>query len=362
MTIDGAEAAPRHSLAPAGAASPPHSGTRLGHVVRGVLWSGLAALVAAVALGIWGDWGQLAAAFGRFSWTAIPIAVALTLVNYVLRFGKWHYYVRQIGARPTLRDSALIFTGGFALALTPGKSGELLKAYLLHRRCGAPAWKAAPISLAERATDGLAVLILAGVGLSIAWRSLWPALATVVAACAGCGALAFLATATRRQPEATRRGDPSAGRGVINLVLRRLRERPLVARLLTRLRESGDGAAAILDPRSLAVAVALGVVSWGAETVALWYTLVAFGVPATFELFGAALTALNAGTLAGALSLLPGGTGAAEATIAAVLVQHTDREIAAAATLIIRLCTLWFGATLGIGALLALRKSLVPPA
>jgi uncharacterized protein (TIRG00374 family) len=70
--------------------------------------------------------------------------------------------------------------------------------------------------------------------------------------------------------------------------------------------------------------------------------------------------ALSAGTLVGAVSLLPGGAGAAEATIAAVLSQQTTREVAAAATLLIRLCTLWFGALLGIGALVMLRDCFAP--
>jgi hypothetical protein len=35
--------------------------------VRGLAWSGLAALTAAVVLGIWGDWRHLAAAFGHFA-------------------------------------------------------------------------------------------------------------------------------------------------------------------------------------------------------------------------------------------------------------------------------------------------------
>lgn len=323
-------------------------------MLRGLLWSGLAALVAAVAVGIWGDWGHLAAAMGRFAWTAIPIALLLTLVNYALRFGKWHYYVRRIGARPTLLESLLIFVAGFALAVTPGKTGEFLKAYLLHRRCGAPAWKAAPITLAERATDGLAILVLAGAGLAVVWQSALPLAGALLAALAGCGLLAALGAAS--QPGRTWRIS-----GVLGPAGTRLAASPLAQRVLRRLRESGAGAAMILDPRSLLVAVGLGIVSWGAETLALWNTLGAFGLPLSLELLGSASTALNAGTLVGAVSLLPGGAGAAEATIAAVLVQHTDREIAAAATLLIRLCTLWFGATLGVCALIALRGSLASP-
>ncbi|MBI3971476.1 MAG: flippase-like domain-containing protein [Chloroflexi bacterium] len=332
-------------------------------ILRGLLWSGLAGLVAAIAVGVWGDWNHLAAVFGRFSWVAVPVALALTLVNYTLRFGKWQYYVHRIGARPTLRDSALIFIAGFALAVTPGKTGEFLKAYLLHRRCGTPAWKAAPITLADRATDGFAVLILAGVGLTVLWRSPWPVLLTLAITAGGCAVLALLgAAAAPARAEGT--GNTGGTRWMVRAPstlgarapawAQRLLERPVAARTLVKLRESGEGASAMLDPKSLALAVGIGVVSWSAESVALWIVLAAFGLPATSALLGGALVALNAGTLAGAISLLPGGAGAAEATIAAVLVQQMDKEIAAAATLLIRLCTLWFGATLGVVALVLL--------
>ena len=331
----------------------PASGPRLGRVLRGLIWSGLAALVAAVALGIWGDWSHLAAAFGRFTWTAFPVALLLTVCNASLRFVKWHYYCYRIGARPSLKDSALIFIAGFALSITPGKTGEFLKAYLLSRRCDVPAWKAAPITLAERATDGFAVLILTGIGLTMLWSSPWPVVATVVASLGGCAALAALGEAAAPHREWRL---PHWVRRWTDLVA----HRPFVATLLDRLRQSGAGAAAIFDPRSLLLAVTLGLFSWGLESLALWNALGAFGLPLSAPLLGSALAALNAGTLIGAFSLLPGGAGAAEATIAAVLVQHMDRETAAAATLLIRICTLWFGAVLGIAALLPLRAALTP--
>ena len=58
----------------------------------------------------------------------------------------------------------------------------------------------------------------------------------------------------------------------------------------------------------------------------------------------------------GSASLLPGGIGAAEGTVAAVLdlVARQPRDVAAAATLLIRVCTLWFGVALGAAALVRL--------
>jgi uncharacterized protein (TIRG00374 family) len=54
----------------------------------------------------------------------------------------------------------------------------------------------------------------------------------------------------------------------------------------------------------------------------------------------------------GAVSALPGGIGAAEASIAGmlVLVAGLTGAQAAAATLLIRLATLWFGVALGLAA------------
>lgn len=335
--------------------SPAASGARLSRTLRGLLWSGLAGLLAAVAVGVWGDWNHLVAIFGKFAWTAFPVALGLTLVNATLRFIKWHYYVLRIGARPTWRDSALIFIAGFALSITPGKSGEFLKAYLLSRRCDAPAWKAVPITLAERATDGLAVLFLAGLGLSIVWESPWPVLASFAATLAGSVFLVILGRSA--EPGRAWRVPPWLDRWVTPLL-----HRPGVETALVRLRESAAGTVAIFDTRSVILAISLGIVSWSAESIALWNALAAFGLPLSVPLLGGALAALNAGTLTGALSLLPGGAGVADATIAAVLVQQVDREVAAAATLLIRVCTLWFGAILGIAALIVLRDSLVPPA
>lgn len=316
-------------------------------VARQLAWSALFALAAAVAVGAWSDVHRLADAFRSFAWEAIPIAAALTVVNASVRFVKWHYYCHRVGAYPTFRDSAVIFIAGFALTVTPGKSGELFKAWFLSKRTGVPAWRAAPISIAERATDGFAIIVLTGWGLTIVWQSWIPLGLACAGAVGGCAVLAVIGSAAGSVPPWARPIES----WLVSL--------PVVGTLLDRVehrvREMSAGAASLFDVRSLALAVGFGILSWGAESVALWYALHAFGLPADWSLMGYALVALNAGTLAGAVSLMPGGAGAADATIAAVLVGAVSHEVAGAATLVIRLCTVWFGAILGIVALVDLR-------
>ncbi|MCL4370392.1 MAG: lysylphosphatidylglycerol synthase domain-containing protein [Chloroflexi bacterium] len=65
-------------------------------------------------------------------------------------------------------------------------------------------------------------------------------------------------------------------------------------------------------------------------------------------------------TLVGSLSMLPGGLGAAEGSVAVLLVSTVGlaSDLAVAATLLIRLCTLWFGVSVGLVALgLLLRRT-----
>jgi uncharacterized protein (TIRG00374 family) len=60
-------------------------------------------------------------------------------------------------------------------------------------------------------------------------------------------------------------------------------------------------------------------------------------------------------TVAGALSFLPGGLGVTEAGMLAMLGELATgcgRSVAAAATFVTRLCTLWFAVLVGIAALL----------
>ncbi len=324
----------------------PPAGTFMG-VARQLAWSALFALAAAVAVGAWSDINRLAEAFRAFAWEAIPIAAGLTVVNATVRFFKWHYYCHRVGASPTWRDSAVIFIAGFALTVTPGKSGELFKAWFLSKRTGVPPWRAAPISIAERATDGFAIIVLTGWGLTIVWDSWVPVALACAGAVGGCAMLAVIGSAAGTVPAWAR---------PIEAWLMSL---PVVGKVLDRvehrIRDMSAGAASLFDVRSLALAVGSGILSWGSESVALWYALHAFGLPADWSLMGYALVALNAGTLAGAISLMPGGAGAADATIAAVLVGAVSHEVAGAATLVIRLCTVWFGAVLGIFALVDLR-------
>ena len=59
-----------------------------------------------------------------------------------------------------------MFGAGLSLSITPAKLGELVKSYLLREMHDMPAPQTAPIVVAERVTDLIALLVLAVIGVA----------------------------------------------------------------------------------------------------------------------------------------------------------------------------------------------------
>jgi uncharacterized protein (TIRG00374 family) len=298
---------------------------------RSIIISVLIGLAVAVALGLVSDIKQVGQGFATFGWNVVPAVVGFTVINYVLRWLKWDYFLRRMGMAGgvNLVSSALLFTSGMLMAVTPGKIGEVLKSYLLRRINGTPVSASAPIVLAERLTDGLGMLLLMGIGLTF-YPPAQPAFV----------ALLVLSTL-----------------GIVVLQSRALFERmlglleriPLGARLAPRLATMYASTQQLLQWRILLVATLISLVSWFGECVALYFVLLGLQQAPSLHLLLVATFVFAASTLFGLVSFLPGGLGVSEASSAGLLALLVPMPAgpATVATLIIRFCTLWFGVSLG---------------
>jgi uncharacterized membrane protein YbhN (UPF0104 family) len=290
------------------------------------------------ALSLVSDLPKMLQALAHFSWAFLPAILGLTLFNYMLRYVKFHYYLGQIGVRVGMASSLVIFISGLSMAMTPGKVGELLKAFLLRERTGTPISRSAPVIMAERLTDGLAMLLLASGGLLL-YRQGLPIFAVVVL-----GAVVLVGVVQVR-PLSERLLD-LAGR------------MPVVGPRAAGLRAFYESSYRLLWWPNLLLAVAIGFVSWSGECVAFYYVLLGLGYAASWTLLIKAAFILGISTLAGSISLLPGGLGVAEGSVYGLLLLllATTSQQAGAATLLIRFCTLWFGVSIGAIALLAFSR------
>jgi uncharacterized protein (TIRG00374 family) len=286
----------------------------------------IAAVIGIAAISMIGDVRHLGDALAGFAWPAFVAALALALANYATRFVRWQLYLVRQRATVPLGSSAIVFGAGLSLSITPAKLGELIKSYLLRELHGVPVTTSAPIVVAERVSDLIALLVLAVIGIAT-----YGGQATVVIVAGGLIAIGLVLLAW-----------PRPTRALIDLVtspraLRRLR-RPL--------HETYDGLAALCRPVPIAVATAIAIPAWAWECIG--FALICNAFPGAHVDLGLAMAIYAVTTIAGALSFLPGGLGVTEGAMTLALVENLGQADAVAATLLTRLATLWFAVALGV--------------
>ena len=250
------------------------------------------------------------------------MALALALVNYVLRLVRWHYYLTHLGIGIGPVASTAIFLAGMSMVISPGRVGELAKSYFLKDRFGVPVAVSAPAVIAERVTDLVCVLVLSLWGLSLIPYG-WAAGAAVAAAF---GMFLLLGVT------------PWGSGRVLRL--------PVPGRWRPFMSTSRDSFQRLFSPVPLTVALLLGLAAWLAEGVALWLLLEALGADVSLV---QAVSIYAASTLLGAVTMLPGGLVGTEGGMVALLQQlDLSRAAASSATLVVRICTLWFAVVLGL--------------
>ncbi|MBL7163201.1 MAG: flippase-like domain-containing protein [Anaerolineales bacterium] len=277
------------------------------------------------------DLRQVSERVMAFKWSLYPLVLLLTLFNYLLRGFKFHFYLRQIDASEiSIWESFHLFGAGFPLAVTPGKVGEALKGVWIHHKTGVSMAKGISVVLAERISDGLAVVLLSTLGV-IAYPQYWPAFAIILAILLG------IIIVSQIRPLALALLDVAS-------------KLPLLKRFIPALRDFYEGSFSLFNPGATLVAVGLGVISWLGEGLGFYMILLGLGIPPSWETLSIAVFVLAFSTVIGAVSALPGGLGAAEASIAGMLtlLLTLGADTAAAATLLIRFATLWFGVVLGL--------------
>jgi uncharacterized protein (TIRG00374 family) len=305
-----------------------------------IIISALLGLGVLIILGLVSDVQQVGQSFERFNWAMLPAILFFTLLNYALRWLKWDYYLRKMnmGDGVSRFDSGLLFTSGMVMAVTPGKVGEVLKSYLLRGINGTPVAASAPIVLAERLTDGLAMLLLMGLGLTLYEPARPIFVALVVLSVLGIVILQF--------------------RPLCERILALAARVPLGNKVAPKLTTIYESTRQLLSLQLLVVSTIISLVSWFGECVAMYYVLRGLGIDPSWHLLLVATFVFAASTLFGLVSFLPGGLGVSEASSTGMLVVLVPMAVgpATVATIIIRFCTLWFGVTLGAIALAVITR------
>ncbi|RRJ28862.1 lysylphosphatidylglycerol synthase transmembrane domain-containing protein [Halocatena pleomorpha] len=292
---------------------------------HGVWLTAVGTLVVFFVLFLFGDANAVVMALLDVDLGAVSAMLGLVVMGYGVRFLKWEYYLRTLGIDISIRESALVFFSGLMLVVTPGKVGEVWKAWFLRDLEGIAVSRTVPAVGAERVTDLLALSSFAALAVLLYQRSVVVLVGLVAIVLGGLVVLQW--------------------RRLCLTVLSRCQELPVVGSYVAELTALYERTYALFRPRPLGIAMGLSLLAWGLEGLAFWILLEGFGVSAG-PILGLAVFGL--GSVVGAASFLPGGVGATETSmVSTLLAVGYERPIAVGSTVLVRVGTLWFGALIG---------------
>tara|TARA_R110002049_G_scaffold114921_1_gene266554 strand:+ start:4073 stop:5041 length:969 start_codon:yes stop_codon:yes gene_type:complete len=301
--------------------------------LRALILSISVAMAGYLAISLWGGWEEVATAFMQVGIAGTALALALSLVNYGLRFLRWQLYLDRQGHTIPWPTSLRIYLSGFALTTTPGKTGEAFRGVLLKPH-GVPYPATFAAFISERLSDLIAIVLLTLFGLAHYPQARGIVLVGML------GIMVALACLSSKTLLTTLHRYGTTRRGKLMRLLAQLSEVLLRARRCQR-------------PALLVVTTLVSLVAWFAEALAFYWVLGWLGADVTLA-FACFVYALA--MLAGALSFLPGGLGSAEAVMVSLLViSGMTTPAAVAATIFIRLATLWFAVAIGLVCLMRSR-------
>lgn len=287
-----------------------------------------------IAFSVYANIDELKKTIETFAYGILPLVLALSLVNYLVRFVRWQYYLKALKIDVPRGESFGVFMSSLAMSVTPGKMGEVVKSYFLKSLNSVPYSKSAPIIFAERVTDFLSLLIIALVGAySIGQDKKFIIIFALIF-------VLGIVIITNRTLSMKIIGSAGKVR--------------LFSKWMKPIETAYESSHTMLTGRVLAVSLLLGLVAWFSECVG--FLLVLDGTDVHFKLLSASFIYAFS-TVVGAISFLPGGLGVTDTSLAGLLIfAKVPKDAAVAATFIIRGATLWFAVIIGAGVLSYMQK------
>lgn len=288
-------------------------------------------------MGVYANFSDLLNALEEFNWIFLPVMLVLVSAGYFIRFIKWNFFLKNVDVHLPIKENLFVFFSGLSMIITPGKAGEIWKGWLIKEINGENLSKTIPVVIVDRITDVMGLIILSLVG--IFYYKSGANLLIILIIIFG----VFIAAIKSKK--------------VSNRLISILEGR--AGKYSLDIKDMHQSFQKSLSWKYLIGNSALSVLAWFMECLAIFLVIYGFG-----ESIGIVISTFifSFASLAGAVSLIPGGLGVAEATLSGFMVLFgLSSSIAVGAAMIMRLGTLWYGAILGFLVYIIFRKRIIKP-
>ena len=263
----------------------------------------------------------------NFQITLLPLILLVVFSSWLVLFIRWLILLKKHQIQIPLKINFLIFFAGFTLAISPAKSGELIKAVLLKNKCGIAATKTIPIVFLERFYDIIGTTAVAIIGITFLGLELGIVLALVPIVIL----VIFYLFYSKRSFDFTLK--------IINHI------KPL-QKFLSNIEESHEIIRHSSDVKTICSCSGLTIVFRIIEGIGILLILQALGI--NFIEFFNLLSMYSASVILGAISMSPGGLGVTEGSFAGLLMLYElELQTTLAIAVIVRFFTMWFAIVVG---------------
>lgn len=255
----------------------------------------------------WQLTGEVLELFPNYPWLLLFPLVIVKFISWFFRFLEWQYYLQVIKARDkiSLFDNVVVYLSGYSFAVSPGKIAEVLKSVILKVKTGVPVAKSAPVVIAERVVDGVAVIVVAVLAFVLAGENI------------NLGNYGILLVISA--------GLLAVGLVVVQIVplayffLNIIALLPVVKRIHHPLVSFYESSREVFHLKHVIPTAVLGAIAYIGDSICFVIILYGFGFEPTWTLFLQATFIVGVAAAIGALSGVPNGAGVTEISTGAML-------------------------------------------
>jgi len=257
----------------------------------------------------------------------LPIILLLAPLSWVIVFFRWHLLLKNSNIIIPKKENFKIYMAGFAMSVTPGKVGELIKSQFLKSKYGVSRKNTLPIIISEYFYHLVGVLVVSIIGVYYFEFSLYIIILT---------SALIITTLTIISSE-------TFFKKFVNLISKRNFLKKYVSPISDShiiLKKSTRGKIFIISS-------GLSIAFWLTEVLIVYFVFLSFDI-LNFEFFKIAAI-YTTSLILGMLSFLPMGVGVVEGSLAGFLnYEGIDISIALTLVILIRIFTRWYGVIVGL--------------
>jgi len=263
----------------------------------------------------------------NFEISSLPIILAVIFSSWLILFARWIILLKRHQISIPLKTNLLIFFSGFTLAISPVKSGELIKSILLKNKCKISATKSIPIIFLERFYDIIGTAAVALIGITFLGLEMSAVLILIPIVIISLYYLLY----------------SKKGFGLTLSILNRIK---FFQKFTANIEQSREIIRHSSDIKTVCSCSFLTIVFRVIEAIGIIIILQALGI--NFIEFFNLLSIYSMSVILGSASMSPGGLGITEGSFAGLLaLQGLNLQTTLAVAIIVRFFTMWFAIVVG---------------